>query len=193
MIVAGTPPRRICRLRFGRPVFGVEILAEGDAATPFDAVLAGIREFDNTDRRRVLIAFTSGWDARSTTSFSVLAETARRLGPSLVLMTSPVKYREDVNTRTESTGGAVLARSTVEISVHIFPSTLRLLAHRTGGLVVDLGKGEPAGVVKDLLQWLRTRYVVTYDRPAGKGWHAIKTTTPGRKTKVTARDGYSVD
>lgn len=79
------------------------------------------------------------------------------------------------------------------ISGEVFPATLKILADRTGGITVNLADGEPGQIIADMFIWLRTRYTITYEPPAGKGWHKVKITVNRKGATVRAREGYFVD
>ena len=194
VVLAGAPPSRLRSLDFGRPAFDVTAFAGGNYAAPFDAIAAALREFPESDRRRALVAFTNAADFRSIISFGALAEMARRLGPRFVLVGTTVKVDEATDASAITTSGKQIG-DTVRGSVSgsILPWPLQLLARRTGGITVNLGSGDPRQLIDGMFKWLRTQYVVSYEPPAGKGWHPVSVTTNRRGAKVTARDGYFVD
>jgi len=186
--VAGGPPTRVRPLEFGRPTFDVEAFTGNGDAAPFDAIAAGLSEFGESDRRRALIAFTNTADFRSTTNFDALTGMLGRLGPALVLVGTPISA---------TTGLRVFGLSgqhtAAQVSGYIFPARLQVLARRTGGIAVNLGAGDPAKLIEDMFIWLRTSYVISYEPPAGKGWHPISVKVNRRGATVTARDGYYFD
>lgn len=85
------------------------------------------------------------------------------------------------------------ASATASISGFVFPSILRNLAHRTGGIAIDLGSGDPNELMKQAFAWMRTRYVLSYEPPVGKGWHPLTVKVNRKGATVTTRDGYFVD
>ena len=201
VIVADTPPTRLRDFDFGRPYFNSAAFeAGGDYAAPFDAVAAALREFVPSDRRRALVAFTNAADFRSTTSFESLAEMARRLGPAFVLVGTPVKIHEEVHVQAVTTliGGSLPMKDIGDeaigvVSGYVFPAPLKFLARRTGGVTVNLGGGDPEKLMAELFAWLRTQYVISYEPPAGKGWHPVSVTVKRRGARVNVREGYFVD
>jgi hypothetical protein len=194
VVLAGAPPTRLRALEFGRTSFDVTAFAGGNYAAPFDAITAALREFTESDRRRALIAFTNGADFRSIVRFGALAEMARRLGPRFVLVGTTVKVDEATDASAMTSSGRQIGETVRgSVSGSIFPAPLQLLARRTGGITVNLGSGDPRQLIEGMFRWLRTQYVVSYEPPAGKGWHPVKVTTTRRGAKVTVRDGYFVD
>lgn len=194
VVLAGAPPTRLRSLDFGRPSFDVTAFAGGNYAAPFDAMAAALREFSESDRRRALVAFTNAADFRSVVTFTALAEMARRLGPQFVLVGTPIKVDEATDASVQTSSGRQIG-DTVRGSVSgsILPAPLQLLARRTGGITVNLGTGDPSRLVEGMFSWLRTQYVISYEPPAGKGWHPVKVTVNRRGAKVTVREGYFVD
>ena len=194
VVLAGAPPTRLRSLEFGRPSFDVTAFAGGNYAAPFDAIAAALREFTESDRRRALIAFTNAADFRSIVRFGALAEMARRLGPRFVLVGTTVKV-DEASEVSAMTGSGKQIGDTVRGSVSgsILPAPLQLLARRTGGITVNLSSGDPRQLIEGMFTWLRTQYFVSYEQPAGKGWHHVSVTVNRRGAKVTVRDGYFVD
>jgi hypothetical protein len=193
-LIAAAPPVRVRALEFGRPSFGLSAFTAGTYAAPFDAIAAALREFGESDRRRALVAFTNAADFRSTISFETLAEVARRLGPAFVLVGTPVRIHETARVKAVAYGGGDIG-DMVEATAfgYVFPPRLQALARRTGGITVNLGSGDPATLIEDMFTWLRTRYVISYEPPAGKGWHPVNITVNRRGATVVAREGYIVD
>jgi hypothetical protein len=192
-VVAGAPPRRLRQLELGRPSFNGGAFTGGSYAAPFDAIVVALGEFVESDRRRALIAFTNAADFRSTVSFEGLVGIAGRLGPAFVLVGTPVRVQDEVRTRVTRNGrqfGDVVAG---ELSGYVFPATLQRLAQRTGGITVNLGRGHPAQVMAEMFSWLRWRYVISYEPPAGKGWHPVTVKVNRRGARVSTREGYFVD
>ena len=194
VVLAGAPPTRLRSLELGRPPFDVTAFAGGNYAAPFDAITAALREFTDSDRRRALVAFTNAADFRSIVRFGALAEMASRLGPRFVLVGTTVKVDEATDASAQTSSGRQIG-DTVRGSVSgsILPAPLQLLARRTGGITVNLGSGDPSRLVEGMFTWLRTQYVISYEPPAGKGWHPVKVTVSRRGAKVTVREGYFVD
>ena len=194
VLVASAPPTRLRPLESGRPALDMTAFSRGASAAPWDGISAGLGEFDESDRRRVLIAVTNGADARSTVSFDLLADRATRLGPAFVLVGAPVMIREHLTVVPEI-GMISLsdAQAQTSLSGGVLPKTLELLAHRTGGVVVNLANGEATQLIADLFAWLRARYVISYEPPPGKGWHPVSVKVNRRDAKVSVREGYFVD
>jgi hypothetical protein len=192
-IVAGAPPRRLRALELGRPAFDAAAFADGSDAAPFDAIAAALPEFQESDRHRALVVFTNGVDFRSTVTTDALTRAARRLGPAFILVASPVRVEDPTYVRAVTTSGVQLGEATAMTSGWVFPQALERLARTTGGFTVDLGAGDPAKIIEDLFQRLRTRYVLSYEPPAGKGWHPVSIKVNRRGVNVGAREGYFVD
>jgi hypothetical protein len=194
VVLAGTPPTRLRALDFGPPPFDVKAFSGENYAAPFDAIAAALREFRESDRRRALVAFTNAADFRSIIRFGGLAEMARRLGPQFVLVGTPIKVDEAADASAITSSGRQIG-DTVSgvVSGSILPAPLQLLARRTGGITVNLGSGDPRRLIEGMFTWLRTQYVISYEPPAGKGWHPVSVTVNRRGAKVTVRDGYFVD
>lgn len=195
VLVATAPPVRLRPLSFGKPQLDPRAIEGSPYAATFDAITAGLGEFLPSDRRRVLVAFTNGADFRSTVSFEGLVQQTRRLGPAFVLVGSATHVRQEalVGAVLGGEGGRELASATAVVSGFVFPSSLQVLARRTGGITVDLGKGDPAEVIKRAFAWMRTRYVLSYEPPALKGWHSLAIRVNRKGATVTARDGYFVN
>ena len=186
--------RDACPLEFGRPSFDVRAFESGEYAAPFDAIAAALREFVPSERRRALVAFTNAADFRSIVSFESIAEMTRRLGPTFVLVGTPVQMYEQVMVQSQMSGGRSLGDAVVgTASGSVFPSVLQLLARRTGGITVDLASGDPHLLIETMFAWLRTQYLISYTPPGGKGWHPVNVRVNRRGVTVTVRDGYFVD
>jgi len=195
VIKASAPPVRLRPLELGRPSFDVRAFSEaGTDAAPFDGIAAALRVFEPSERRRALVAFTNASDFRSVLTFEALAEMARRMGPAFVLVGTPVRVVTAVGARAQLVSGAQLAEANAINVSSVFPTTLQLLARRTGGIAVNLGDGDPAQSIARMFTWLRTGYLVTYAPPPGKGWHRVTVNVTRRGARVlSVRDGYVVD
>jgi VWFA-related protein len=191
---AGAPPTLLRALTPGRPTFDAGAFSDGMDAAPFDAIAAALREFEPSDRRGALVAFTNAADFRSTVSFDRLAEMARRLGPAFILVGVPVKVREQFGAQAQSAAGSTLSEMTVvTVAGAIFPSRLLILARTTGGIALNLADGEPRAVMANLFTWLRTRYLISYKSPPNKGWHPVIVQVKRPHVSVGVREGYFVD
>ena len=151
-----------------------------------------------SDRRRALVAFTTAAAFRSTTSFELLAEMARRLGPAFVLVGTPVSIREETRSQAVIRGaggppGDIGDTAIATVAGSVFPAKLKFLARRTGGITVNLGGGDAEKLMAQMFAWLRTQYVISYEPPAGKGWHPVTVTVRRRGARVNLREGYFVD
>ena len=177
---------------FERPAFATDAFAGGSYAAPFDAIAAALGEFGDSTRRRALVAFTNAADFRSVIGFEGLVALTRRLGPAFVLVGTPGQGGAAGN------GRGVLARRQRDHSrrgdrvPRRLPATPSPLADRTGGVVVNLGGGDPAELIEEMFAWLRTHYLISYEPPAGKGWHPVSVQVKRRGVTVTARPGYVV-
>ena len=194
IVLAGTPPTRLRQLDFGRPAFDAAAMVGGSYSAPFDAIVAAMQEFEGSDRRRALVAFTNAADFRSAIGFESLVRLTRRLGPAFVLVGTPVAVQQDVAAQPIRQDGTVLGdRVVATVSGSVFPVHLRSLADATGGIIVNLGSGEPTTLIAETFVWLRSRYLLSYEPPAGKGWHPVNVTVKRRGATVTARPGYFVE
>jgi VWFA-related protein len=194
VVLAGAPPTRLRALTFGRPGFDAGALTGSTYAAPFDAIAAALREFDDSDRRRALVAFTNAADFRSVIGFEGLVGLTRRLGPAFVLVGTPIEVEQKIGARASWHGSGREIGDRVEATVFgaVFPVHLRSLAEQTGGIVVNLGGGEPAELIEEMFAWLRTHYLISYEPPAGTGWHPVSVQVNRRGVAVTARPGYVV-
>ena len=196
-LLAGSPPSRLRKLEYGRPTFDARAFAGGVYAAPFDAIVGALDQFDRSDRAQALVVFTNAADFRSTTRFEDVAVLTRRRGPAFVIVGTPVRIRETARVKAAIGSGSVIRDSGLvaeaAVSGDVFPATLRLLADRTGGITVNLADGEPGQVIAGMFAWLRTRYTITYEPPAAKGWHSVKITVSRKDATVRAREGYFVD
>lgn len=196
VLLAGGPPSRLREFVLGPPAIDLSALAGGVEWAPFDAMAVGLRDIAdrNPNRRRVLVAFTNAVDSRSTVSYEQLLEAVRRADLTLALFGTHVRVHQEVSIQASKSGGGKIGPVVrADIYTDVFPDSLRQLAKRTGGLAVDLGDGDPERSVTDVLRWLRTRYVLSFSTPAGKGWHQIGVTVRRRGVKVNVREGYWVD
>jgi len=184
-VLAGAPPTRLRALEPGRPSFDQQSFLNGDYGAPFDAIAGALAEFEISDRRQALIAFSAGVDFRSSLTPEILGRAARRRGPALIFVAAPIK----VDIAFGQMGGP--PRGTV--SGWNFPLAIRDLARTTGGLTIDLGRGDPSKLMADLLKRLRTQYVVAYSAPQGKGWHAVSVKVTKKGAITGTREGYWVD
>jgi hypothetical protein len=169
-------------------------LSGGDYAAPFDAIAMGLAVFDESDRRRALVAFTNAADFRSVIGFDDVADLAGRLGPAFILVGTPITIRQAIKG-----GGAIDDRGKVEeevranVSGSVFPAAIERLAERSGGIAINLGDADPNLLMERMFQWLRKLYVLTYELPPGRGWHPVKVKVNRRGVKVVVREGYFVD
>ena len=197
MLLASAPPVRLRPLSFAKPRLTRPRSKVARYTATFDAITAGLGEFVPSDRRRLLVAFTNAADFRSTVSLEGLVQQTRRLGPAFVLVGSPTHIRQKLNVSAmlgDQFGGKTeLASGGAVVSGFVFPSSLQVLARRTGGITIDLGMGDPAEVIKSAFAWMRTRYVLSYEPPPAKGWHPLAVRVNRRGATVTVRDGYFVD
>jgi hypothetical protein len=196
VILAGAPPTRLRGLENGPPSFGLAVFERGADAAPFDAIAAGIRDIADPTlgRRRALIAFTNAADARSTVSFDMLVDAAQRADIRLVLVGTLVRVEQTFGISARTTTGTQIGDPIHgTVSGLVFPARLQQLAKRTGGVAVNLGSADPAVLIADILDWLRTRYVLSYTPPAGKGWHTVGVSVNRRDVQIFTRDGYCVD
>ncbi|GMV20650.1 MAG: hypothetical protein AMXMBFR57_05990 [Acidimicrobiia bacterium] len=195
VISAGAPPAVLRSLEVGAPAFDLASITGGPYAAPFDAISIALRTRTDDARRAAVVAFTNAADFRSTISFDRLVHLAGRLGPPLVLVGTPVRVSESYGAGAvdRRDGREVADTVLAEIRGFVFPSRLRSLAQRTGGIAVNLGEGDPATLMKATFAWMRTSYLLSYRAPAGKGWHPVKVTVNRRGATVTVRDGYFVD
>jgi len=194
VIVADAPPRLLQAPGTGPHTLTVQSFTGGPHSAPFDAIAAGLRLFGDSSQQKALVAFTNAADFRSIVTFEALAAHVRKLGPSLILVGAPVRVDDEVHVRASTSTGMSIGDSvTGVVSGFVFPETLTALAKRTGGLTVNLGDGDPAVLVREMVTWLRRRYVVSYMPPPAKGWHSVQVSVKRSNAKVAVRDGYFVE
>lgn len=196
VFLAGAPPSRLRAFEFGPPDVARDSLAFGADAAPYDAIVLGLRDLAarTPGRRRTLVAFTNAVDSRSTASFEQLMEALPREELTLVLFGTHVRVVQSTGIQARRVSGMPIGDPVVgSIQSDIFPARLHQLAKRTGGKAVNLGDGDPARLVADILQWLRTRYLLSYTPPPGKGWHQVGVTVNRRGVTVNTREGYWVE
>jgi hypothetical protein len=193
VIVASAPPWRLRALLPGTGGVSVEAFLRGSDSAVFDAAAVAMGECRESERQCVVVLFSSGADFRSTVSFDRLAFLAQRLGPAFVSVSSPIRVAERVGVSAETRGGISLEATEARVSGFVFPRTLVLLSKLTGGLTVDLGRGDPVVLIADLLARLRTHYVVTWEPTPVSGWHPVTVKVARKGASVVAREGYRVD
>lgn len=196
VFLAGAPPSQLRGFEFGPPEIEPALLGSGADAAPYDAIAAGLRDLatPTPGRRRALVAFTNAADARSTVSFDTLIQAVPRAELPLVLFSTLVRVSQTASAVALKPGGQRIGdRVTAHITGYVFPARVQQLAKRTGGVAVNLGDGSPDALVADTMRWLRTRYVLSYTPPLGKGWHQVGVTVKRRGVLVNARDGYWVE
>lgn len=193
VILGGAPPTRLRAFSPGRPLLNMDSFAGSQYAAPFDAMAVALSEFPPSDRRRALVAFTNVVDFRSLIEFDTLADMARRLGPAFVLVSSPVLVNDTIIRSAELAGRTIGGPVFASVGGYLFPRRLETLASRTGGITVNLGEGDPQALIKNMFTWLRTRYVISYTPPPGKGWHPVSVKVNRRGAKVTVREGYFIE
>lgn len=196
VVLASPPPRLLRSLIPGRSGFVADAFLPGisNYAAPLDAIALGLRLFDNANRRRALVAFTNATDFRSVLDLEAVSNLAGRLGPAFVLAATPMTISAKVSGSSELRDGRAVGES-VEgtISGSVVPRVLDRLAQRSGGVVINLGADDPRTLMAGMFKQLRTHYVISYEPPAGKGWHAVKVRVNRRGLTVMVREGYFVD
>ncbi len=194
VLMANAPPARVRPLAAGRPEVSLEQLSGEPDAALYDTISAALGEFPTTDRRQVLVVFSNGADFRSTVSPEALAAQARRLGPAFILVGAPFRIETRMGFKAETPAGMPIGDGIIAtVAGGVFPATLRSLAHRTGGVLIDLGNGQPGALMKAAIEWMRTRYVVSYEPPSLKGWHPVSVQVSRKNATVTTREGYVID
>jgi hypothetical protein len=193
VMLAGAPPRRLRGLESGPPALGIDAFGSGAYAAPYDAIVAGLGEFDDADRRKAVILFTTGADFRSTVDMDSAADTIIHAGLTFVAVGTLVPVDDVVHTGGHDPfTGIPVDPVDAKITGGVWPATLRQLARKTGGITVSLSAGAPADLVSGMFVWLRTQYLVSYPTPAGPGRHAVSVKVNRRGARVVTRDAYFV-
>lgn len=196
VVLAGSPPRLARPLEQGHGAFGPDVVrsVSDTYMSSFDAIALGLAAFDNSDRRRVMLAFTSPADFRSVITSQAAAELSKRLDNAMVVVALPVSISSDVRVAGEMTDGTPVGNP-VEGSIrgHVLPAALERCVNASRSRLVNLGEGAPSALMAALFASLRTYYVVTYDMPDGPGWHPVNVKVNRRGVKVAVRQGYYVE
>ena len=197
VLVGSTPPSLVRRL-------------ETTAADPFqpdrswigttdvslwDSLFLGYLQFDQQQRRKVILTFTNSDHDAAVTGPRDVARMAE-LRPAQLFFLVVDQMGPDP-TRVSSTMRPSRGDK-VEITTQYFtlamkwstPGAFFDLAKATGGEVVDLRQGK-ANMAR-LLNYLRAEYLITY-RPEGStsdGWHDVSIRLKGRRGTVICRPGY---
>ena len=159
VMLASAPPRRLRALEPGPPALGIDAFGAGAYAAPYDAIVAGLGEFDAADRRKAVILFTTGADFRSTVDMDSAADTIVHAGPTFVAVGTLVPVDEVVHAEGHDPFTFIPVDPVdAKITGGVWPAALRQLARKTGGITLNLSAGAPADLVTGMFLWLRTQY-----------------------------------
>lgn len=165
----------------------------GGGTSLHDAISLALVSSRAPGRRQLIVAFTDGIDASSTTSLPVLNEVASRTTATLTMVmpgAAPVITQQF----SDSTMVPTLTR-TILSSPRLWGvnAAYTALAASTGGTVVPFRANEDLGsVFRRVLDSFRSTYVLHY-LPSGVqrgGFHELRVTVKRPNTTVTARRGY---
>jgi VWFA-related protein len=161
-----------------------------------DAISLALVSARAPGRRQLVVVFTDGTDATSTTSMVTLAEVANRTTATLTVVT-PSAIVTGGNpfgfTSNPALAGLPTVTTTGNTRVGIVRSAYVGLTSSTGGSVVPFQVGEDLGAVfRRVLDAFRSTYVLHFV-PTGVapgGFHELTVTVKRPNARVIARRGY---
>jgi hypothetical protein len=193
VVLAAQPPVRSRALADGPVPFDRQALAGTPHAVLFDALGAALTEFDDNDRRKIVLVVADGVDRLSALAEDMLAPLASRSQPKVVFLGVSPTLLDALKFRSTGSGDD---RKTELIGARFknsFPGeALRAVAENTGGRIVDLRDLAPETAVTRLIARLRSGYILTFPSPTTKGWHPVSVKVNKRGATVATRAGYFV-
>ena len=136
----------------------------------YDGLVQSLNTFQGIRGLSALVLFTDGQDESSRLSFEQALDTARRAGSPVYAIGLAAAFPDKAARR-----------------------TLERLAAETGGRADFIaGTGELPGVYLEILDELRSRYLLTFQPPAGgaEGFRELKVEVDVKGAKVRTRSGY---
>lgn len=165
----------------------------GGGTSLHDAISLALVSSRAPGRRQLIVAFTDGIDASSTTSMPVLGEVASRTTATLTMVmpgTAPVTTQQFSDVSLVPTLSKTILASPRVWGVN---AAYAALTASTGGSIVPFRANEDLGsVFRRVLDSFRSTYVLNY-LPTGVergGFHELRVTVKRPNTTVTARRGY---
>jgi hypothetical protein len=196
LVLAGLPPTRLRALEKGPISFEPGIFRGTQETTVLDAVVAALGEFTPSERRKILLVVTTGFDRLSGVTHHMLASLSRRTKPQIIFVGAAPSLMVGVVGRAVPSPGSRY-RPNLEWSPQFEnrfpPPGLRELASETGGQVVDLIGRDPKKAMPELVARLRRGYVVSYPATGSKGWHPVTVRVKRQGVTVVTRAGYFVE
>jgi VWFA-related protein len=149
-----------------------------------DAINLALVSSAEPGRRQLLVVFTDGNDASSTTSMELLMSVAQRTSPTVTIVMPSLAVGTFAAASGPMVSNVLLAGSAVSLTA---------LAASTGGSVVPFQPTENIGLVfQRVLHGFRSTYVLHFI-PEGvdrSGFHELLVSVTRPRATVTARRGY---
>ena len=171
----------------------------GGATALFDALSLAMVSASQPERRQLIVFFTDGNDASSTTSRKMLQQISERTRATVTFVLSPTASMvSKTNTMTPSVSVpnriADVPLPGSALNSFVFDPAIRQLAADTGGTVLTTELSNSLGMMfLQALDRFRSAYVLYYS-PKGvdrTGFHLINVTVNRPGAVVQARRGYS--
>lgn len=158
-----------------------------------DAISLALVSSRAPGRRQLIVVFTDGIDASSTTSVPVLSEVANRTTATLTMVmpgSPPIITQQFTDSSVVPTLTRTILPSSRTVGVN---AAYHALTTATGGTVVPFRANEDLGsVFRRVLDAFRSTYVLHFV-PTGVergGFHELRVNVKRPNTTVTARRGY---
>jgi len=161
-----------------------------------DSLGASLREFDDAERRSIVLVLSDGMDRLSALTAEMVAAMAARAKPRITFVGASTNLLDRFTIRfvAPPSGGQMKEEITDAKYKNRFPGeSLRALAEKTGGQIVDLRDRDPQKAVSQLVARMRSGYLLTFPASQSKGWHPVTVKVKKRGADVTTRAGYFVD
>ncbi len=172
----------------------------GGGTALFDTLSVAMISASDPDRRQLVVFFTDGNDATSTTSPATLARVAERSRATVSFVVLPTVSTvvpgastgpKPVNSLTTSSQRPLIGATASSI-ILVNPAVSRLAADTGGSLLITSASGNLGPVFLQVLDRFRATYVLYYS-PRGvdrTGFHTISVTVNRPGAVVQARRGY---
>ena len=179
----------------------IRTASAGGGTSIFDAISVELVSAEHSDRRQLLVVFSDGADALSTTEPPVLLEVAARsvAAVTTVLPAGPGGVREQtILNPSGSVSRIVSAPNRESPQQQRRREIYRQLAAETGGIVMPMAQSgqDLAPLFRRALDEFRSTYVLQFAPRGVKpgGFHTLRVDVPGRKgLTIRARRGYWSD